>query len=72
MPDLLAMLGNPSLLVIDDLDQLRDSGSRVEVWESLRRLSARDGVTVLVASSTAREIAQLGWETLPQHVRLVP
>ena len=54
----LAMLGNPSLLVIDDLDQLRDSGSRVEVWESLRRLSARDGVTVLVASSTAREIAQ--------------
>lgn len=68
----LAMLSNPSLLVIDDLDQLRDSGSRIEVWESLRRLSARDGVTVLVASSTARELAQLGWETLPQHVRLHP
>ncbi len=64
----LAMLSNPSLLVIDDLDQLRDAGSRLQVWESLQRLSRRDGVTVVVASSTAREISQL--DDPPRHLVL--
>lgn len=64
----LAMLSNPSLLVIDDLDQLRDADNRLRVWESLQRLSRRDGVTVVVASSTAREISRL--DDPPSHLVL--
>ncbi|MGC3954116.1 MAG: hypothetical protein QM804_07685 [Propionicimonas sp.] len=66
----LAMLSNPSLLVVDDLDQLRDSGSRLAIWGSLRRLAERDGVTVVVASSTARELAQLDWPKPPRQFAL--
>ncbi|MEA5119361.1 MAG: ATP-binding cassette domain-containing protein [Propionicimonas sp.] len=66
----LAMLSNPSLLVVDDLDQLRDSGSRVAIWESLRRLAECDGVTVVVASATARELTSLNWPNPPRQLAL--
>jgi len=65
----LAMLSNPQLVVVDDIDALHDTESRRLVWESLRALTLR-GVTVVTAAATAGELSRLGWETLPNHIPL--
>lgn len=65
----LAMMSSPELIVVDDIDALHDTDSRLRVWESLRVLAAT-GVTVIVAASTPGELRRLGWDTLPAHVVL--
>lgn len=65
----LALLGDPLLVVVDDIDALHDTESRRLVWESLRALTRR-GVTVVAAAATAGELSRLGWDTLPNHVPL--
>ena len=65
----LAMLSDPELVVVDDIDALHDTDSRRLVWESLRTLAER-GVTVIASASTDRELSRLGWDTLPTHIAL--
>jgi ABC-type multidrug transport system ATPase subunit len=65
----LALLSDPQLVVVDDIDALRDTDSRRLVWESLRTLSER-GVTVIASAASAGELSRLGWDTLPEHVVL--
>lgn len=65
----LAMMSEPELIVVDDIDALHDTDGRLRVWESLRVLAAT-GVTVIVAASTPGELRRLGWAELPKHVQL--
>ena len=65
----LAMLSDPQLVVVDDIDALHDTDSRRLVWESLRSLTEQ-GVTVIASASTDRELSRLGWDTLPTHIAL--
>jgi ABC-type multidrug transport system ATPase subunit len=63
----LAMLNEPELLVVDDIDSLHDTDGRRRVWQSLHTISS-SGVTVIVAASSATELGRLGWEFLPNHI----
>jgi ABC-type multidrug transport system ATPase subunit len=65
----LAMLSDPQLIVVDDIDALHDTDGRRLVWESLRALTER-GVTVIASAATAGELSRLGWDTLPTHIPL--
>jgi len=65
----LAMLSDPQLVVVDDIDSLHDTDARTLVWESLRTL-ATSGVTVIASAATDRELARLGWDALPHHIAL--
>lgn len=65
----LALLGEPELIVVDDIDSLHDTEGRRRVWESLHGI-ADTGVTVIVAAATAGELSRLGWAVLPDHIRL--
>ncbi len=65
----LALLSDPQLVVVDDIDALHDTECRRLVWESLRTLTRR-GVTVVTSATTAGELSRLGWDTLPNHIPL--
>lgn len=65
----LALLSNPALVVVDDIDQLHDTAGRAQVWQSLRHLGER-GITVVAAASSSTELDRLDWGTLPGHVAL--
>jgi ABC-type multidrug transport system ATPase subunit len=65
----LAVLSDPQLIVVDDIDALHDTDGRRLVWESLRALTER-GVTVIASAATAGELSRLGWDTLPTHIPL--
>ncbi len=65
----LALLSEPELLVIDDIDALHDTDSRRRVWEALHGLTD-SGLTILVSAAGAGELSRLGWAVLPTHVRL--
>jgi ABC-type multidrug transport system ATPase subunit len=65
----LALLGDPELIVVDDIDALHDTESRRLVWESLRTLS-QYGITVIASAASAGELSRLGWDTLPHHIAL--
>lgn len=65
----LALLSDPQLIVVDDIDALHDTDGRRLVWESLRALTDR-GVTVVASAATAGELSRLGWDTLPTHIPL--
>jgi ABC-type multidrug transport system ATPase subunit len=65
----LAMLSEPELLIVDDIDSLHDTDGRRRVWESLHGLSD-SGVTVIVAAATGGELSRLGWATLPARIDL--
>lgn len=65
----MAMLSDPQLVVVDDIDALHDTDARRLVWESLRTLAER-GVTVIASASTDRELSRLGWDALPNRIAL--
>ena len=65
----LALLGDPQLIVVDDIDALHDTDGRGLVWESLRTLRDR-GITVIAAASTPVELTRLGWDVAPTHIAL--
>lgn len=65
----LAMLSAPELVVVDDVDALRDLDSRRRVWETLRRLTEH-GVTVVAAAATGGDLTRLGWANLPTRIDL--
>ena len=65
----LALLSQPELIVVDEVDALHDLDSRRCLWESLRSLSEL-GITVIAAASTAGDLGRLGWSELPTHLSL--
>lgn len=56
----LAMLGEPQLIVVDQIDQLHEPEARDAVWAQLRAIS-ESGVTVVVSATNPHEADRLGW-----------
>lgn len=56
----LALMGQPRLLVVDDIDTLADPAHQRHVWEGLQRVAASQGTTIVGCSATA--------DTLPPGV----
>jgi ABC-type multidrug transport system ATPase subunit len=65
----LALLSEPELIVVDDIDSLHDTDGRRRVWEALHGLTDQ-GLTVIVAAASASELSRLGWAQLPNHINL--
>ena len=65
----LAMAQQPDLLVVDDVDQVRDSVRRQMVWSRLEALAA-SGTTVIASVSSLGEAAAMSWTDRPQQFHL--
>jgi hypothetical protein len=65
----LAMAQGPDLLVVDDVDQVRDSGRRQIVWSRLEAL-AGSGTTVIASVSSLGEVAAMSWTERPWQLHL--
>ena len=65
----LAMAQQPDLLVVDDVDQVRDSVRRQIVWSRLDAL-AGSGTTVIASVSSPGEAAAMSWTDRPQQFHL--
>lgn len=65
----LAMAQHPELLVVDDVDQVHDTGRRRTVWARLEALAA-DGLTVIATVASLDEAARVPWSAPPQLVTL--
>jgi hypothetical protein len=65
----LALAQEPVLLVVDDLDQVHDSGRRQTVWTRLEALAAA-GTTVIASVASLDEVARMRWWTPPEVVNL--
>jgi ABC-type cobalamin/Fe3+-siderophores transport system ATPase subunit len=65
----LALAQRPDLLVVDDLDQVHDSGRRQTVWTRLEALAAA-GTTVIASVASLDEVARMHWWTPPEVVNL--
>jgi ribose transport system ATP-binding protein len=57
------LLGNPDLLILEEPTRGVDLGARREIYAEIRRL-AHDGLTILLVSSDAEEVAGLADRTL--------
>lgn len=64
-----ALLAEPRVLVVDDLDQVHDAARRQIVWDRLAALSA-DGLTVLASVASAGEVQAMTWTAPPNVIRL--
>jgi ABC-type Mn2+/Zn2+ transport system ATPase subunit len=51
----LALLGQPRLIAVDDVDSLRNPADQAALWSSLGRV-ARTGATVIASTSSSRAI----------------
>lgn len=65
----LALLSDPELIVVDEIDQIHDLAERDLVWRRLEALAA-DGLTVVAACAGAAEVDRVSWTTRPRHVEL--
>ena len=65
----LAMAQQPDLLVVDDVDQVRDSAQRQIVWSRLEAL-AGSGTTVIASVSSLGETAAMSWTNQPRQLHL--
>ncbi|WP_372593201.1 ATP-binding cassette domain-containing protein [Actinotalea sp.] len=65
----LAMLQEPDLLVVDDVDQVHDSARRQFVWSRLEAIAAQ-GVTVVASAASLDEVARFSWARPPRQVFL--
>jgi ABC-type molybdenum transport system ATPase subunit/photorepair protein PhrA len=65
----LATAQKPELLVVDDVDQVRDSVRRQGVWSSLEGL-AEAGTTVVASVSSLGEAAAMSWTNAPHQLHL--
>ena len=66
---MLAMAQGPSMLVVDDLDQVHDSARRQLVWDRLEAITEA-GATVIGSIASAGEVAAMRWSTPPTQVTL--
>jgi ABC-type Mn2+/Zn2+ transport system ATPase subunit len=65
----LAMAQQPDLLVVDDVDQVRDSVGRQIVWSRLEAL-AGSGTTVIASVTSLGEAAAMSWTARPRQLHL--
>ncbi|QTE28242.1 ATP-binding cassette domain-containing protein [Pengzhenrongella sicca] len=65
----LAMAQRPDLLVVDDIDQVRDGVRRQFVWTRLEAIAAA-GTTVIASVSSLGEAAAMSWVVPPQQLHL--
>lgn len=65
----LAMLQQPRLLVVDDVDQVHDTVRRRFVWSRLDAVAAT-GVTVVASVASYDEVERTDWHRRPQVVFL--
>ncbi len=65
----LAMAQQPELLVVDDVDQVRDVVRRQIVWSRLEAL-AGSGTAVVASVSCLGEAAAMSWTDRPQQLHL--
>ncbi|HEY3436713.1 MAG TPA: ATP-binding cassette domain-containing protein [Actinotalea sp.] len=65
----LAMLQEPELLLVDDVDQVHDSQRRQFVWSRLEAI-ARAGVSVVASAASVDEVSRFAWDTRPQQIFL--
>lgn len=65
----LALAQEPDLLVVDDIDQVHDSGRRQTVWTRLEAVAAA-GTTVIASVASLDEVARMHWWTAPEVVNL--
>lgn len=64
----LAVMAEPRLIVVDQIDQLHDIAARDAVWRALLGLT-RTGITVMASATSPTEADRLGWDEL-LHIRL--
>lgn len=65
----LAMLQEPDLLVVDDVDQVHDEARRALVWQRLEAVAAT-GVAVVAAVASLDEVSRFEWTTTPRSLFL--
>ncbi|MCR6690351.1 ATP-binding cassette domain-containing protein [Cellulomonas sp.] len=65
----LALAQRPRLLVVDDVDQVRDTVRRSTVWSRLEAVAAT-GTTVAASVSSLDEVARTRWARQPHQVTL--
>lgn len=65
----LALAQAPELLVVDDVDQVHDSGRRQTVWTRLEAIAAA-GTTVIASVASLDEVARMRWWTPPEVANL--
>lgn len=61
----IALLQNPKILVIDDLDQVHDSARRQFLWTQLETLTEQ-GLTIIVSVASADEFSRMNWTAAPR------
>jgi len=64
-----ALLAQPQVLVVDDLDQVHDTARRQIVWSRLEQLTTC-GLTVVASVASADEVSTMSWVVEPRVVRL--
>ncbi len=65
----LALMSQPALIVVDEIDQLHDIAERDLVWQRLGALAAQ-GTTVITACASPRELDRLDVSTTPLIIEL--
>jgi len=66
----LAMAQQPELLLVDDVDQVRDSVRRQVVWSRLEAI-AESGTTVIASVASLGEAAAMSWTVSPGQLHLI-
>ncbi|WP_149202058.1 AAA family ATPase [Actinotalea subterranea] len=66
---LLAMLQEPELLAVDDVDQVHDSARRQIVWDRLAAIAAT-GTTVVASVASLDEVSRMSWPLAPAQINL--
>ena len=66
----LAMAQQPALLLVDDVDQVRDSVGRQVVWSRLEAI-AESGTTVVASVASLGEAAAMSWTVRPRQLHLI-
>lgn len=65
----LALLSQPDIIAVDQLDQLLDTSERDIVWRRLRAL-ADDGLTVVTSTAGRDEPHRVAWDVAPTVIHL--
>jgi len=65
----LALVQQPDLLVVEDVDQVHDDERRQLVWSRLEALAA-DGLTVVASCASSDEVDRMRWTRTPTVVAL--
>lgn len=65
----LAMMSDPDIIAVDQIDQLLDTSERDIVWRRLHALT-RSGLTVITSTSGRSEVERIAWDVAPTIIHL--